>query len=168
MVRKLLEQGTTDKTWADECRSMLGINPTGMMLKGQRILIKKLLEKIDQGLPDDAAEVVVHQYARCYILALLADTIFTDKSGDRVHTMWLQMLRDLCNPPQYSWGCACFAWLYRELCRATDRGASQIGGALLIVQYWAWFRFPFLCPRKDLPPDDAYGPPFAPSLLSIK
>ena len=94
--------GTTDKTWADECRSMLGINPIGTVLKGQRILIKKLLEKIDQGLPDDAAEVVVHQYARCYILALLANTIFANKSGDRVHTMWLQMLRDLRNPPQYS------------------------------------------------------------------
>ena len=112
--------------------------------------------------------MVVHQYARCYILALLADTIFADKFGDRVHMMWLQMLSDLRNPPQYSWGSACLAWLYRELCRVTDRGASQIGGALLLVQYWAWFRFPFLFPRKDLPPDDAYGPPFAPSLLSIK
>ena len=101
--------GTTDFKWADECRSMLGINPTRMMLKGQRILIKKLLEKIDQGLPDDAAEVVVHQYAWCYILALLADTIFADKSSDRVHTIWLQMLRDLRNPPQYSWGSACLA-----------------------------------------------------------
>ena len=131
-------------------------------------LIKKLLDKIDQGLPDDAAEVDVHRYARCYILALLADTIFADKSGDRVHTMWLQMLRDLRNPPQYSWGSACLAWLYRELCRATDRGASQIGGALLLVQYWAWVRFPFLCPRMDLPPDGAYDPPFAPSPLSIK
>ena len=66
---------------------MLGINPTGVVLKGQRILIKKLLEKIDQGLPDGATEVVVHQYAQCYILALLADTIFVDKSSDRVHTM---------------------------------------------------------------------------------
>ena len=39
--------GTTDFKWADECWSMLGINPTGTLLKGQRILIKKLLEKID-------------------------------------------------------------------------------------------------------------------------
>ena len=121
--------GTTDKVWATECRSMLGINPTGTVLQGQRILIKKLLDKIDQGLPDDAAEVDVHRYARCYILALLADTIFADKSGDRVHMMWLQMLSDLRNPPQYSWGSACLAWLYKELCRATDRGASQIGRA---------------------------------------
>nr|XP_023872063.1 protein MAIN-LIKE 1-like [Quercus suber] len=148
---------------------MLGIPPNGNVFKGQRILIKKLLEKIDHGLPNDAAEVVVHQYARCYILALLADTIFAEKSGDRVHMMWLQMLMDLRNPCQYSWGSACLAWLYRELCRATNSGASQNGGPLLLVQYWAWFNLPFLCPRKeDLPPDDAYGPPFAPSPLSIK
>ena len=147
---------------------MLGINPTGVVLKGQRILIKKLLEKIDQGLPDGAAEVVMHQYAQCYILALLAYTIFTDKFGDRVHMMWLQMLRDLHNPPQYSWMSACLAWLYRKLCRATDRGASQIGEALILVQYWAWVRFHFLFPRMDLPLDGAYGPPFTLSPLSIK
>ena len=81
--------GTIDLTWAAECQSMLGIASNGVVLKGKRILIKKLLEKIDHGLPNGAAEVVVHQYARCYILALLADTIFADKSGDRVHTMWL-------------------------------------------------------------------------------
>ena len=158
--------GTTDLTWAAECQSMLGIATNGVVLKGQRILINKLLEKIDQGLPNGATEVVVHQYAWCYILALLADTIFTDKFGDRVHIMWLQMLRDLRNPPQYSQGSACLAWLYRELCRATDRSASQIGGVLLLVQ--AWVRFPFLCPRMDLPPNHAYGPPFAHSPLSIK
>ncbi|KAL0001677.1 hypothetical protein SO802_015458 [Lithocarpus litseifolius] len=148
--------GITDLTWAIECRDMLGIATNNVVLKGQRIKINRLLQKVDQGLPDGAAEVVVHQYARCYILALLGDT------------MWLQMLRDLNNPPRYSWGSACLAWLYRELCRATDIDAGQISGALLLVQYWAWFRFPFLCPRMNLPPDGAYGPPFAPSSLSIK
>ena len=91
--------GTTDLTWADECQNILGIVTNRVVLKGQRIQINRLLEKVDQGLLDGAAEVVVHQYARCYILALLADTIFADKSGDRVHTMWLHMLRDLRNPP---------------------------------------------------------------------
>ena len=91
--------GTTDLTWADECQNILGIVTNHVVLKGQRIQINRLLEKVDQGLLDGAAEVVVHQYAWCYILALLADTIFVDKSSDRVHTMWLQMLRDLRNPP---------------------------------------------------------------------
>ena len=94
--------GTTDLTWADECQNMLGIVTNRVVLKGQRIQINRLLEKVDQGLLDGAAEVVVHQYAWCYILALLGDTIFTDKSSDKVHTMWLQMLRDLRNPPRYN------------------------------------------------------------------
>ena len=126
--------GTTDLAWAHEFQNMLGIVTNGVVLQGQRIQIKQLLEKVDRGLFDGVAEVAVHQYARCYILALLGDTIFDDKSGDKVHMMCLQMLRDLRNPPRYSWGSACLAWLYRELCKATDRGTSQIGRALLLVQ----------------------------------
>ena len=81
--------GTIDLVWAIECREMLGIVTNNVVLQGQRIQINRLLQKIDQGLPDCAAEDVVHQYARCYILALLADTIFVDKSGDKVHTVQL-------------------------------------------------------------------------------
>ncbi|XP_075669647.1 serine/threonine-protein phosphatase 7 long form homolog [Castanea sativa] len=81
--------GTCDLKWAVECQQMLGIVTNSVVLQGQRIQIKKLLEKIDQGLPDGAEEVTVHQ-------------------------------------------------------------------------------FPFLCPRMDLPPDDAYGPPSPSSPLSIK
>ena len=55
--------GKIDLTWAAECQSLLGIATNDVVLKGQRILINKLLEKIDQRLPDRAAEVVVHQYA---------------------------------------------------------------------------------------------------------
>ena len=127
--------GTTDLAWAHKFQNMLGIVTNSVVLQGQRIQIKQPLEKVDERLPDGAAEVTMYQYARCYILELLGDTIFADNSGDRVYTMWLQMLGDLHNPPQYSWGSACLAWLYRELCRATDRGANQIGGALILVQY---------------------------------
>ena len=81
---------------------MLRIVTNGVVLQGQRIQINWLLQKVDKGLLDGAAEVAMHQYARCYILALLGDTIFANKFGNRVHTMWLQMLRDLRNPPQYS------------------------------------------------------------------
>ena len=35
--------GTTDLTWAAKCQSMLGIATNGVVLKGQRALIKKLL-----------------------------------------------------------------------------------------------------------------------------
>ena len=91
--------GRIDLVWATECQEMLGIVPNGVVLQGQRIQINRLLQKVDEGLPNDAVKDVVHQYARCYILAFLGDTTFTNKSSDRVHVMWLQMLRDLCNPP---------------------------------------------------------------------
>ncbi|XP_030964384.1 serine/threonine-protein phosphatase 7 long form homolog [Quercus lobata] len=155
--------GSTQKTWVNVCRDFLGFQPVTQnnhkQLDGQRILINRLLEEVANPLPPDAEEDQLHKYARCYILALLGDTIFMDKSGDRVHLMWVQQLEDLHNPRRYSWGSACLAWLYRELCRASE-DTSQIDGCLLLLQYWAWARFPYLCPTVERgPPVGAYGPP---------
>ncbi|KAK9989365.1 hypothetical protein SO802_029604 [Lithocarpus litseifolius] len=36
-----------------------------------------------------------------------------DKSGDRVHLMFLEFLQNLHDPPQYSWGSGCLAWWVR-------------------------------------------------------
>uniref|UniRef100_A0A2N9I654 Aminotransferase-like plant mobile domain-containing protein n=1 Tax=Fagus sylvatica TaxID=28930 RepID=A0A2N9I654_FAGSY len=41
-------------------------------------------------------------------------------------------------------GSAVLAWLYRELCRATDPDSCDIAGALILVQLWAWSRFPHI------------------------
>ncbi|XP_075640361.1 serine/threonine-protein phosphatase 7 long form homolog [Castanea sativa] len=107
-------------------------------LHGQRILIQQLLEAVANPLLPNAIEDQLHKYARCYILALLGDTIFMDKSGDRVHLM------------------------------ASDKKVNQIDGCLLLVQYWAWARFPYLCPTvKHGPPVGAYGPPMR-GPLSLK
>ena len=147
--------------WSQLCMELLGFTPVNdnKTLVGQRILISRLVDAIAQPLLDDATEIQIHQYARCYILALLGDKLFMDKSGDRVHLMFLEFLRNL---PQYSWGSGCLAWLYRELCRASEKGASQIGGVCTLVQYWAWARLPFLCPRIEPPPGCDYGPwPYA-------
>ena len=87
--------GPTKRTWTKVCAEMLGIQiPNGRqtVLKGQRILIPALVERIRQPLPPDANEIQVHQYARCYILALLGDMVFLDKFGDRVHLMWLKFM----------------------------------------------------------------------------
>ncbi|XP_050281862.1 serine/threonine-protein phosphatase 7 long form homolog [Quercus robur] len=126
-----------DGDWSQLCRELLGFTPTNdnKTLVGQRILISRLVEAIAAPLPHDATEIQIHQYAWCYILALLGDKLFMDKLGDRVHLMFLEFMRNLCDPPQYSWGSGCLAWLYRELCRASEKGASQIGGACTLVQY---------------------------------
>ena len=111
------------------------------MLRGQRILIPAIVERIRKPLPPDANEIQVHQYACCYILALLGDMVFLDKSGDRVHLMWLEFMQNLRNPRKYSWGSATLSWLYRQPCNATDKKAKQIGGPLILVQLWIYVRF---------------------------
>ena len=94
--------GSTIKTWAAVCPEFLGFQPVNQNnhkeLHGQRILINRLLAQVAEPLPHNANEDQLYQYARCYILALLGDTIFMDKSGDRVHLMWVQQLEDLRNP----------------------------------------------------------------------
>ena len=108
--------GSTQKTWTAVCQEFLGFQPLTQdqhkELHGQRILINRLLQQVAEPLPPNAEEDHLHRYTRCYILALLGDTIFMDKSGDRVHLMWVQQLEDLRNPRRYSWGSACLAWLY--------------------------------------------------------
>ncbi|XP_030931206.1 serine/threonine-protein phosphatase 7 long form homolog [Quercus lobata] len=150
-----------DGDWRQLCMELLGFGvPTNdnKTLVGQRIFINRLVKRIAEPLPHDATKIQIHQYARCYILVLLGDKIFMDKSGDRVHLMFLEFLWNLRDPPQYSWGNGYLVWLYRELCRASHKEASQIGGALQLVQYWAWARLPFLCPRIEPPPECDYGP----------
>ena len=80
--------------------------------------------------------------------------LFMDKSVDRVSILPLQLLNPISNARQYSWGSAALTWLYRHLCNALKKDAMQIGGALLLVQLWAYSRFPWICPiaRPPLPP----------------
>jgi hypothetical protein len=104
-------------------------------------------------LPNDANEVTVQRYTRAYILELLGGSYFADKSGKKVHLMFLPFLEDFDAAGWYSWGSAALAWLYRELCRATDPNSCDIAGALILVQLWAWSRFLHISPAiKSIQP----------------
>ena len=99
----------------------------------------------------------MQQYAQFYILGMLGGTLFMDKFGVRVSIMYLQFFNPINNKKKYSWGSAALSWLYRHLCKALEKTAKQIGGALLLVQLWAWARFPHICPvmrhpHQALPP----------------
>ncbi|KAI9110849.1 hypothetical protein K1719_018287 [Acacia pycnantha] len=61
---------------------------------------------------------------------------------------------DLAETATYSWGSAVLAILFRELCQATSASATNIGGCLLLLQIWAWSRFPAISPPIP-PPSDA-------------
>ncbi|XP_050254930.1 serine/threonine-protein phosphatase 7 long form homolog [Quercus robur] len=84
---------------------------------------------------------------------------FRDKSADRVSVMPLQLLNPISNTKRYSWGNGALAWLYMHLCKASETKAMHIGGALMLVQLWAYSRFPLICPvARPLQPSVEAGP----------
>ncbi|XP_050246951.1 protein MAINTENANCE OF MERISTEMS-like isoform X2 [Quercus robur] len=163
----LVESIPSTGSWRDVCSRLLGRTPphrelrnnrknTGV-LEGASIKAKWLEDQFCNPLPVDAPEALVQKYARFYILELLGSTLFMDKSGERISVRYLQYFDPISNGKKYSWGSAALSWLYRHLCKASEKTAKQIGGALLLVQLWAWARFPHICPvmrhpHQALPP----------------
>ncbi|CAL5329912.1 unnamed protein product [Camellia sinensis] len=101
-------------------------------------------------LPIDADDITVQRYARAFILQLLDGSIFAGKSGSMVQLMFLPLLEDFDIVGEYSWGSATLAWLYQELCCASRKRMHDISGFLILVQIWAWYRFPYIAPRRLL------------------
>jgi hypothetical protein len=128
--------GLTDSKWRELCIRLLGVDPPSPQLSGSRLSLNWLAQQFPP-LAVDADDVTVKRYARMYILQLMGDSIFADKSQDKVHLMFLTLLEDFDVAGKYSWGGATLAWLYREMCKAAKIGASEKKGnfrALLIVR----------------------------------
>ncbi|KAK9995441.1 hypothetical protein SO802_020127 [Lithocarpus litseifolius] len=115
--------------WGDLCAELLGHMPPDRVvgrgantavLEGARVKAKWLEDQFRNPLPADTTDVLVQQYARFYILEMLAGTLFMDKFGER-HSLI-------------------------HLCKASEKTAKQISSAVLLVQLWAWVRFPHICP----------------------
>ncbi|XP_073224747.1 serine/threonine-protein phosphatase 7 long form homolog [Cicer arietinum] len=106
--------GSTMVSWTDDFLDLLGVMPPESQRKGNFIKLKW-----------------------AYILELIGGILMPDKSHNRVHIMWLHLLRDLRETGQYSWGSACLATLYRELCRASEPGVMSIGGCLHLLQTYS-------------------------------
>ena len=77
-------------------------------------------------------EVVCH-YARAIMLQLIRGFLFINKSNNMVHLMFLQLLEDFKVSGTYSWGSACLAWLYREMCQAFYINARDVLGPLILL-----------------------------------
>ena len=135
----------------------VGANKNTAVMEGPRVKAKWLKEQFSNPLSTDATEVLVQQYARFYILGMLGGILFMDMFGKRISIMYLQFFNPISNGKNYSWGSAALSWLYRHLCKASEKATKQIGGALLLVQLWVWARFPHICPvmrhpHQALPP----------------
>ncbi|KAK9286686.1 hypothetical protein L1049_015088 [Liquidambar formosana] len=135
--------------WQWICQDLLGRTPPNIDISGGTLRIGWITEHFT-ALPDGAPAELVVQFARVYMLHLIGGIMLLDKSQNRVQLMFLPLLEYLDQIHMYSWGSACLARLYRELCHASSPDVKDIGGALLLLQLWAWERLPRLVPH--MPP----------------
>ncbi|KAL0363969.1 UNVERIFIED_CONTAM: protein MAINTENANCE OF MERISTEMS [Sesamum angustifolium] len=130
----------------------IGFAPEEGALKGSWLQVKAIIEHISHvHITPDTPHLTVVQYARAVALLLLGGTMCPDLSGNLVSLLYLAKLEDIVAARNYSWGSAVLAFLYRELCNASEKGKAAIGGALQLVQIWAWSRIIPLCPGLGAP-----------------
>lgn len=129
------------------CQNLLGATPEDFDKKGQKVKISWLRDRFTGQVDDRAPIEVVKQQARGLLLLLLGGTIFADHTGRFVNLCWLKLLEDFKVAGQYSWGSAALASLYSGLCHGSTKG-KEVAGAFILLQVWAWERFPMLAPRR--------------------
>ncbi|KAH1120744.1 hypothetical protein J1N35_003904 [Gossypium stocksii] len=134
--------------WSATCEQLLGKVPN--KFKGSRIEMRWLEDNF-KTIEASASDVEKEQFVRAFILKLIGGLLMPDKSRNLVHLRWLLLLANLKEAGRLSWGSAVLATLYREMCRATQPEKAKIGGCMLLLQSWAWYRLPFLRPQVDLP-----------------
>ncbi|KAL0419409.1 UNVERIFIED_CONTAM: protein MAINTENANCE OF MERISTEMS [Sesamum radiatum] len=121
-------------------------------VEGSRLQVKATIHHISRvHITPDTPHLIVVQYARAVALLLLGGTMCPDSSGNLVSLLYLAKLEDIVAAQNYSWGSAVLAFLYRELCNASEKGKAAIGGPLQLVQIWAWSRIIPLCPELGAP-----------------
>uniref|UniRef100_A0A1S3CPC5 Aminotransferase-like plant mobile domain-containing protein n=1 Tax=Cucumis melo TaxID=3656 RepID=A0A1S3CPC5_CUCME len=135
--------GQMHDDWLHVCQELLGVIPPPKQIRGQRLSLTWLGAKFHE-LANDTDEETITRYARAYILQLMGGSIFADKSTCYVHLMFLPFLANLHHTGRYSWGGACLAWLYRQLCKKFKQDVGEIAGLLILLQIWARERFPIV------------------------
>ncbi|KAH1210594.1 Serine/threonine-protein phosphatase 7 long form [Glycine max] len=107
--------GPTNLNWADLCEELLGIRPQeGGEIKGSVVKLSWLAHHFAQ-INNHDDEEQVRRFAHAWILRFIG-----------VSLRYLQFLCDFGDCSTYAWGPAVLAFLYREMCSATDYKTKSI------------------------------------------
>ncbi|XP_016173378.2 protein MAIN-LIKE 1-like [Arachis ipaensis] len=124
------------RTIEDFCQQLLDVVPGLEDRQSQTKWIVKLtwfLNTVCGELEQDATKVHFLRYTRGYIMQLIGAILFRDASDSRVHIRWFPLLEDLDACGRLSWGSAVLAWMYCQMCRATEHGARNLGGCVSLL-----------------------------------
>ncbi|XP_020236127.1 serine/threonine-protein phosphatase 7 long form homolog [Cajanus cajan] len=138
---------------------LLGVVPPQSEIKGYRVRLSWLVANFGD-IADDIDDVhVLVRYARAWILRYLGGVLVPDRSSVYVSLRWLVFLRDFDIIRTYAWGAAVLGYLYWNLCTSTDYKTPTCGGFTLLLQLWAWERFPTILssPLPPIPPGSPIG-----------
>ncbi|KAH1264630.1 Serine/threonine-protein phosphatase 7 long form [Glycine max] len=136
----------TNLNWDDLCEELLGVRPQEGEIKGSVLKLSWLAHHFAQINNHDDEQV--RRFARAWILRFIGGVLFVDKSSNKVSLRYLQFLCDFEDCSTYTWGPAVLAFLYREMCSATDYKTKSIGGMCILLQMWAWERCTTIAPKR--------------------
>ncbi|KAL5133127.1 Serine/threonine-protein phosphatase 7 long form [Glycine soja] len=143
--------GQTNLDWAELCEDLLGVRPQEGELQGSVVKLSWLAHHFSQINIHDGNVEQLQRFTRAWILRFIGGVLFVDKSSSKVSLRYLQFLRDFEQCSTYAWGPAVLAYLYREMCSATDYKIKSIGGMCILIQMWAWERCTTLAPKRTPP-----------------
>lgn len=86
--------------------------------------------------------------ARGYLLYLLGATLFVDKTRVCFSAQFAPLLANLQEVPNYAWGAATLALVYRQLGMASRAGCKQLAGCTTLVEAWIYEYFSMFKPSQ--------------------
>ncbi|KAH1194145.1 Protein MAIN-LIKE 2 [Glycine max] len=127
--------GQTNLDWDELCEELLGEGE----LQGSVVKLSWLAHHFSEINIHDGNVEYLQRFTRAWILKFIGGVLFVDKSSSKVFLS------------TYAWGPAVLAYLYREMCSATDYKIKSIGGMCILIQMWAWERCTTLAPKRTPP-----------------
>ncbi|XP_070011326.1 serine/threonine-protein phosphatase 7 long form homolog [Nicotiana sylvestris] len=115
-------------------------------------VIKDHMAFLHPDITGETEDLHIERYTRLALLLLFGCVLFPNTSGSKVSMLFLHHLQQLDGLPQYSWGVAVLAYLYRSMCRASMGPAVDIYGFLPLLQRI----MPLQPPLPPLAPGEAY------------
>ncbi|XP_061352914.1 protein MAIN-LIKE 2-like [Gastrolobium bilobum] len=156
--------GSTNEDWPVVCAAAFGAVPEANEFHHSGDLRISFLDRLYTRWTDHAGDHDREIYfTRAHIAHMLGCWLLADKSGgSNIGCQLVPLLVGRFDEiGRFSWGFAVLAHLFRNLCECIDVGRSDMGGCHILLQIWAWIRFPSIAlPLPPYPePDTYYGPP---------
>ncbi|XP_070013832.1 serine/threonine-protein phosphatase 7 long form homolog [Nicotiana sylvestris] len=149
----------TRAQFLDMMGQFIGYRPQGDV-GGSHVALSAIRDHMVVLHPDitgETEDLHIERYTRLALLLFFGCVLFPNTSGSLVGMRFLHHLQQLDDLPQYSWGAAVLAYLYKSMCWSSMGPAVDICGFLPLLQVWAWQRImPLQPPLPPFAPGEAY------------